>query len=131
MTWLQIVLLAKICCTILLWSAPLLLAPVTATRILGLPEPRPALFARLLGAAFAALIVGYALGLRRSLSGGDAGDAVAMSVVSNGLAFVVLLTSMREWRTWGGRLAQAYLGLSTVLTFVFATSTLALGLGGR
>lgn len=128
MKWLQRVLLVKIVFTAVFWCAPLLFFPEAAARWLGIPAPRPALFARLLGAAFGALLVGYVNGLRDSRRGLDVKRVVLVGAVSNGLAFLLLLLFAGEWRQWGGALAQAYLWASTVVTFAITLGLVFFGL---
>lgn len=89
---LRVVLWAKIAMTAVLWCVPLLLFPAGWYEAIGYPRPpEPMLFARLLGVAYLALGVGYLRGLRALDRGGTADDAVAVGIVSNGLACAVLV----------------------------------------
>lgn len=82
----------KIVITLAAWAVPLLLAPPWLFERIGFPpRPEPMVFERLLGAAFLALTVGYVRGLRAHTAGYCAKHAVAVGIVSNGLASLVLL----------------------------------------
>jgi hypothetical protein len=76
MKCLRITLLTKIVVTLVLWAVPLLFAPQAAARLLGMPEPQPVVLIRLLGAAFMALVVGYARALLANMRGEDVIDMV-------------------------------------------------------
>jgi hypothetical protein len=93
----------------------------------GIPGPEPVLFARLLGAAFLALLVGYIHGLLELNRGADIQDkdvqnVVRVGIVSNGLACLILLWFAGEWMKWNNW-APLCLGIST-----FVTGVVALGL---
>jgi hypothetical protein len=107
----------KILCTVVLWALPLLFAPPSWFVRMGMPEPRPIVFIRLLGAAYIALVVGYANGLYRLHRGGDARNAVWLGIVSNGSAFLILLRygMAGEWGEWGPW-ARAYMWGSAFVT---------------
>lgn len=128
MSGLQITLLIKIIYTAIFWCFPLLFFPAHAARWLRIPEPRPILFAHLLGAAFGALMVGYVYGLRDSLWGLNVRNVVIVGIVSNGLAFLLLVLFAREWRQWGGALARLYMWASTVVTFLITVGLIFFGL---
>lgn len=70
---------------------------------LGMPEPEPELFLKLLGDSFLALVVGYASGLRRLHRGDDVRNIVWVSITSNGSSFLILLMCgiAGAWRGWG------------------------------
>jgi hypothetical protein len=93
---------------------------------MGMPEPKPLLFLRLLGAAYLALVVGYTCGLRRLARGDEVQDIVWVGITSNGLAFLILLLFgiMGAWTEWG-IWAQIYMWISVVIT-----ASLTLGLVG-
>lgn len=57
------VLWAKAIVTLILWSLPLLTFPASWFVWIGMPEPEPILFLRLLGAAYLSLVVAYASGI--------------------------------------------------------------------
>jgi hypothetical protein len=94
----------------------------------GLPAPEPELFIRLLGMAWTALLVGYAIGLRRARRGQFPATAVGAGIVSNGGAFLLLLGYRQSWASWG-LIPQFALGVSAL-----ALAAITLGLvvfGGR
>ena len=128
MNWLQVTLLIKIIYTAIFWCLPLLFFPAWAARWLRIPEPRPVLFAHLLGAAYGALLVGYVCGLRDSLQGQNIYNVVVVGLVSNGAAFLLLVLFAGEWRHWGGRLARIYMWASTVMTFLISVGLISFGL---
>jgi hypothetical protein len=111
------VLWIKIAATALLWAGPLLLFPLKWLRRLGIPEPRPPLFIRLLGAAFTALLVGYVRGLRTLNGGTYPADTVVVGAVSNGLACAILLLygARGAFAAWG-RPARWMMWLSAGIT---------------
>jgi hypothetical protein len=127
MSGLRATLLAKFVFTIVL-AVPLLFFPAAAARRLGIPEPKPILWVHLYGAAFVALLVGYGLGLKRTLRGQDVTDTVWVGMVSNGLACGLLLVFRREWETWGGSTAQVCLWGATAATFSIMAGPLVFGL---
>ena len=57
------VLYFKIGATVALWFVPLLFSPPAVYKLIGMPAPNPDQFARLLGIAYAALIVAYYAGI--------------------------------------------------------------------
>lgn len=131
MSGLQVTLLVKIIYTALFWFLPLLFFPALAARWLGVPEPRPILYAHLLGAAFGALLVGYVYGLRDSLRGLDVRNVVVVGLVSNATACLLLVLFSGEWRQWGGPLARLYMWASTATTFLVSVGLIIFGLRGR
>ena len=124
MKFLASVLSIKITITLILWSLPLLLFPTSLFVWIGMPEPKPMLFLRLLGAAYLALVVGYMSGLRRLRRGDEVQDIVWVGITSNGSAFLILLLYgiAGTWKGWG-ILAQIYMWVSVV-----ATASITLGL---
>lgn len=122
---LRIVLWVKIIVTAVLWCIPLLAFPAKWFDDIGYPgEPNPMLFVRLLGVAYLALGVGYVRGLRELNCGGTAEHAVAVGIVSNGLACLVLLIYLvrgefTDWGVW----ARAHIWAS-----IAATGLVTLGL---
>jgi hypothetical protein len=126
---LAIVLKVKILFTLILWSLPLLAFPASWFVRLGMPEPRPILFLRLLGAAYLALVVGYISGLRRFGRGDDVRNIVWVGITSNGLASLILLLSgiAGAWKEWG-ILARSYMWFSALVTTLI---TLGLVVAGR
>lgn len=114
---LRAVLRFKIGFTVAAWAVPLLLGPCRWFTALGFPAPRPMIFIRLLGAAFVALLVGYVRGLRALDAGRAPVDAVAVGIVSNGLAAALLLGygvagAFADW----GVPARAFMGISAAAT---------------
>lgn len=99
---LKATLILKILLTIC-WSASLLFLSGTQFEKLGMPEPKPILFTRLLGAAFLALLVGYALGLRDLHRGKMPVNTMLVGIVSNGLACVLIVYFgfQGTWSEWG------------------------------
>jgi hypothetical protein len=89
-----------------------------------MPEPKPMLFLRLLGAAFLALVVGYISGLLGLSRGDDVRDIVWVGITSNGLASLILCFSgfKGAWKEWG-ILARIYMWVSAL-----ATALITLGL---
>lgn len=83
-----------------------------------MPAPRPEIWARLLGASFLALVVGYALGWRdHVLAGKDIRNVVIVGMVSNGVASATLWISgfVGVWAEWS-LAARIYMWGSAVLT---------------
>jgi hypothetical protein len=97
------VLIAKIVLTIVAWCVPPLFFPRSVFLWLGFPEPTPLVFLRLLGMAYTALVVGYAFGLRDALKGQWPLGVVAMGLVSNGGACLLLAACglAGAWAEWG------------------------------
>jgi hypothetical protein len=118
------VLSVKILFTLIFWSFPLVAFPASWFVRLGMPEPKPVLFLRLLGAAYLALVVGYISGLRRLGRGDEVRDIVWVGITSNGSAFLILLLFgiAGAWRGWG-ILARIYMSVSVV-----GTASITLGL---
>jgi hypothetical protein len=99
---LAVVLIVKIAFTALFWSTPLLFFQKSWFRPFGIPVPDPVVFVRLLGAAYLALLVGYAFGLAQAQRGTKPTGVIWTGAVSNGLASGILsyhgLTG--AWDTW-------------------------------
>jgi hypothetical protein len=123
---LEIVLMGKIIFTLFLWALPPLLFPKYATRLLGIPPSQPILFLRLLGAAYLALAVGYTLGLIDLYHGKEAQNTVWVGILSNGLAFIILLVYRSEWKRWGTR-ASVYMYSSTIATLLITLGLIVFG----
>jgi hypothetical protein len=125
-TALRRVLAAKILVTLVLWAVPALLLPTPWFPVFGLPEPPPAhvIFVRLLGAAYVALVVGYALAWRAPARHPG---AILTGVVSNGLAALVIVRegirgAFESWTTlgacyiWGSAVVTLGLAMALVVT---------------
>jgi hypothetical protein len=97
------VLTVKIILTVAAWCVPLVLFPVSLLSWLGFVVPEPIVFVRLLGTAYAALVVCYCFGLRSELRGEPPLAVVWVGVVSNGGACVVLgsFGVLGAWSGWG------------------------------
>jgi hypothetical protein len=100
------VLAAKIVATVTLWAAPALLLPPSSFPLFGIPEPPLVhlVFVRLLGAAYCALVVEYALAWRAPARHPG---AILVGVISNGLAALVILSvgargGYATWNVLGG-----------------------------
>ena len=121
-------LLLKIVLTLSVWCVPLLLFPAQWLQALGFPVPQPILFLRLLGFAYAALVLGYALGWRAARRGEYPASAVSVGIVSNGGACVLLLFAAldRAWAEWGA-VAQAIMWGSLFGTGLISVGLAALG----
>lgn len=131
MSLLEATLIIKILLTIL-WSASLLILSGTQFEKLGMPEPKPMLFPRLLGAAFLALLVGYLLGLRDLHLGKIPWNTMLVGIISNGLACMLLIYFGLKgtWTEWGkvpryGLWASAL--LTGLIAALLAISVLSLG----
>ncbi|MEM8661010.1 MAG: hypothetical protein AAGF35_09005 [Pseudomonadota bacterium] len=85
------VLLYKIVITILLWALPFLLAPANVLQLLMGAVPEPIFNLRLLGWAYVALIIGYVGGLLQARNGVMPLQIIAMGLVSNGGASLLVL----------------------------------------
>jgi hypothetical protein len=99
----RLVLGFKIVVTLLLWVLPLLCAPELLVRA-GIPAAAGmAVFLRLLGAAFLALLLGYCLAYRDLGRHRDITNTVWVGRLSNGLACLILVSygATGHWRTWG------------------------------
>ena len=128
-TALEIILWIKIVFTIIAWSFPLLLVPASGFQRMGMPEPKPILFVRLLGAAFFALFIGYALGVWDLRHGRTITNTVWVGIISNGSACLLLLYfgCSGAWREWG-RFARGALWLSAIITGLITVGLVSAGL---
>ncbi len=114
----------KIAATLLLWCAPLMLAPGFLLTALGLPEQENYMFIRLLGWAYLSLCVGYWFGLNEALAGRYAPGPVWVGILSNGgaCAYLLYFGLTGTWSSWG------FLMQATFWFSIVATALLALGL---
>jgi hypothetical protein len=126
---LAIVLWIKVLITLTFWSLPLLTFRASWFVRLGMPEPRPMLFLRLLGAAYLALVVGYISSISRLARGDDVRDIVWVGVTSNGSASLILLLFgiAGAWKEWG-TLARIYMWVSVLATASITFGLVATGL---
>lgn len=113
MRGLKALLIRKIVITAIFWCAPLLLFPSHWFVALGIPAPEPLLIARLLGAAYLALLVGYWAGLQGLRRGESPLPVMHMGIVSNGAAALLLLYfgATGAWAQWNVG-AQVFMWLS-------------------
>ncbi len=113
MKGLRALLILKIALTALFWCIPLLTFPSTWFAALGLPAPAPLIFARLLGGAYLALLVGYYQGLKEIEAGHSPVPVLRLGIASNGLAAPLLFYfgATGEWSSWSIG-AQAFMWLS-------------------
>lgn len=126
------VLVFKIAFTITMASMPLLLFPASLLQWLGFAVPEPRIFLRLLGMAYAALVVGYGFGLRDSLRGVHPSAVIWVGIVSNGGATLMLaLAAARNvWGSWGV-MAQIVMWGSLLSVGLITAGLVAFGLYGR
>lgn len=119
---LRSVLAAKIVITVVVWAAPALLMPPPWFPVLGIPEPPLShlVFVRLLGAAYVALVAGYALAWRAPARHPS---AILVGIVSNGLAAVVILSvgASGGFETWSA-LGSLYIWMSALLAAAIAVA---------
>ncbi len=129
MTGLRRVLLAKIAITILAWALPLLALPVSVLVGLGFPTPEPAVFLRLLGIAYSALVVGYVLGLNKAGKNEFPLETVWVGIVSNGGATLVLAVAafLGVWSDWG-LIARIYMWSSLAAVLALTAGLVTTGL---
>jgi len=115
------VLKIKIAVTLAVWSIPLLFFPEHLFDLVGVPAPDPMIFGRLLGSSFLALCAGYASGIRMIDSGENIEGVLWMGIVSNGLAFVLLLVHglLGAWSFWPSS-GRAYMWFSVLATLAFS-----------
>ena len=132
MRGLDVVLQAKIALTLVAWCVPLLLFPASLFERLGFPTPSPAVFLRLLGMAYLALVLGYALGLRQLRGGSYPAATVWVGVLSNGgaCALLTLHALLGAWSEWGA-FARLFMGGSLVGTGAITAGLLVFGPWGR
>jgi hypothetical protein len=110
------VLAVKIVATLAVWALPALLLPAQWFPTFGIPEPplEQLVFIRLLGAAYVALVVAYALAWR---SPARHPGAILVGIVSNGLAARVITSAGASgaFATWP-MLGSIYIWGSALLT---------------
>lgn len=91
MTWLSLILIAKIFVTLAFIAAPFLLAPPERLGPRLGVQKSDALFFRLYGVAMLAILSVYVNGLVATFAGSFPWYATVMGVISNGVAFAVIL----------------------------------------
>lgn len=128
MTALARILAAKIALTLALWCVPLLLFPPAWLAALGFPLPQPLLFLRLLGMAYAALVVGYGFGLRAARRGEYPAAVVWVGIASNGGACGLLASAAAAgtWTGWGA-VANGLMWCSLLATAAIAFALVVYG----
>lgn len=104
----------KIAATLLLWVLPLLALPYAWLGALGFQIPEPQFYARLLGAAYAALVVGYYGGLEQLRRDELPTNIIRMGIVSNGAA-AAILSLVLLWFPPANLLTGAYFYASLLL----------------
>lgn len=126
---LSTVLLIKILFTLTFWCIPLLFFPASLFVYLGIPEPQPMLFIRLLGAAYMALTLGYFLGFNALHQNENIQNIVWVGIASNGLASILLFVygASGIWSEWSN-LAQFYMWWSAIATALITLGLLITGL---
>jgi hypothetical protein len=111
------------------WCIPLLLVPAAVLEWLRLPvRPEIVIFLQLLGVAYAALTVGYSLGLRSAINGIYPADAVWLGIASNGgaLALLALAGAMGTFSAWP-ECARLAIGLSMLALGLLTLGLIAFG----
>ena len=128
MNHLSKVLVAKSSITILLWCLPLLLFPTELLKRLGIVDPGPQIFLKLLGMAYLALAAGYVFGLRDLRNGIYPAGVVSVGIISNGGAFAILTVAalFNTWEAWGA-FAQWFMWASLVSTGAITTGLVVYG----
>lgn len=123
------VLTAKIVLTVTAWCIPLLFFPKSLLLWLGFAVPEPLVFLRLLGMAYAALVVVYGFGLLAALRGANAAGAVWVGIVSNGGACLWLISFCigEGWSGWGA-FAQIFMWGSLLGTGGITAALILVGL---
>lgn len=103
----------KIIATLAAWCIPLLLFPNEWILAAGFPSSVTGMIPQLLGWAYLSLLVGYSYGLKAALSGKTDQATIAMGVVSNLGAGIILLSYgfQGAWNGWG-RYAQFHMWMS-------------------
>lgn len=129
MTALSIVFSVKILFTLIFWCIPLLFFPASLFVRLGIPNPQPILFVRLLGAAYLALTLGYIFGFNALRQGENIQDVIWVGIVSNGLASLILFIygAIGLWNPWGN-LAKFFMWSSAIITALITLGLLITGM---
>ncbi len=125
MKGLRSLLIRKIAITAIFWCVPLLVFPASWFVALGIPAPVPLIFARLLGAAYLALLVGYYIGLKGLEAGESPRAVIYMGIASNGLAGLLLVyfAATGSFSSWGTG-AQIFAWVSALGALSIAISLL-------
>ncbi len=128
---LSMVLMFKICATLLVWCVPLLVLPTSVLEWLGLPPETPWMFLRMLGWAYLALCVGYSFALTEALKGKRLVSTIWVGIVSNGGACALLLVHgcLGAWTDWGLPI-QVVLWGSVAATALITAGLVAWGVEG-
>lgn len=125
MRGLRNLLIRKIAITAIFWCIPLLVFPASWFAALGVPAPVPLIFARLLGAAYLALLVGYYMGLKGLDNGESAAAVIHMGIASNAMAALLLayFAATGSLSSWGMG-AQIFVWVSALGALSIAISLL-------
>lgn len=123
MRGLDALLKGKIVITAIFWCLPLLAFPASWFVALGVPSPEPMFIARLLGAAYLALLVGYYASLCGLAKGENPLPVMHMGIASNGFAAALLAYygATGAWSSWGSG-AAVFMWLSTLGAFAITAS---------
>lgn len=132
MRYLSGVLFLKIVVTTALWFCPLLLFPILILEKIGFPTSPSAIFLRLLGMAYGALLVSYVFGLVDTLHGRYPRSTVWAGIVSNGGAFLLLSIGAFQgtWAAWGA-CARIVMWTSLAATGLISAGLIVFGPYGR
>lgn len=109
------------------WVASLLLFPGSLQEQAGLPPAgEQAVFIRLLGMAYAALLVGYTFGFFTIRRGTYPAGVIWTGIVSNGGACMLLGVFRNTWGAWHGY-APAFIWASFVATGLITAGLITFG----
>jgi hypothetical protein len=125
LSYVALLLVAKIAITALLVALPFLVAPLAKLEATTRVSAKSTLFFRLYGVAITALLVGYGFGIPTAESGQFPWGVVSMGLVSNaGAAFLLLRSSKPS--TSGFWLGTFFALVSVALTLSMSVPSLAL-----
>jgi hypothetical protein len=129
MTGLSIVFLCKILLTAFCWSLPLLVVPEVLVTKIGIPIANNIIFLRLLGMAYAALLVGYVFAFNATLRGEYPLTTLWVGIVSNGGVSLILLIYglLGYWKSWSA-IAKSMMWFSMLATALITIGLVMTGL---